>query len=292
LPIATLEIITEMERRAERESVPPPLLQFYLDLLRVVAAVESDFTPPEIPLSEQAVRTRIRRGDPLLKPAAFRPDRPLLRRTFDEVKKVFAAHAALFGVAPEAISRLPARTILSARAIKAWLRDGQSPPAAGGDLDPALVENILRITLRPFLLRYANILLGMVPQELWRRGYCPVCGGSPDISFLEHEYGGRWLVCSRCDSEWLFQRLECAFCGTKDQQSLSYYANEDGRYRLYTCERCKQYLKSVDLRQTEEAVFLPLERLDTLDIDRQAEEMGYRPGIRTAAAPQRDIKAD
>lgn len=279
-----------MERRAERESAPPPLLQFYLELLRVVAAAESAFTPAEIPLGEKVINRRIRGGLPLLKPADFRPDRALLRRTFDEVKNVFAAHAGLFGVAPEDISGLPAGAILSAKTVKAWFRDGESP-AATGDLDPALVENILRVTLKPFLLRYANILLGLVPQELWRRGHCPVCGGSPDISFLEHEYGGRWLVCSRCDSEWLFQRLECAFCGTKDQQSLSYYANEDGRYRLYTCERCRQYLKSVDLRQVEAAVFMPLERLDTLDIDRQAEELGYRPGIRQTNAPPGDLKA-
>ena len=35
-----------------------------------------------------------------------------------------------------------------------------------------------------------------VDQEKWRRRYCPVCGGNPDIAYLDTERGSRWLVCS------------------------------------------------------------------------------------------------
>jgi formate dehydrogenase maturation protein FdhE len=51
-----------------------------------------------------------------------------------------------------------------------------------------------------------------------------------------------------------------------------------GLYRLYVCEQCHKYIKAVDLRCSEPEVSLPLERIFTLDIDRQAEEKGYRPG--------------
>jgi FdhE protein len=281
LPTATTRLIDEIKRRAGREGASPPLFQFYLQLLEVSAETEALFTPPEARLNEETVRARMRQGIPLLKPSAFKPDHKLLPRTGGKVIRLFADYADLFDLSPEAITTLSPRTLLSAKAVKTWLETGNPPPPEQiGDLNPALVENIIRASLRPFLLRYAEKLLGMIPQELWRRAYCPVCGGDPDISFLEHEQGGRWLVCSRCDSEWQFQRLECAFCGTKDQASLGHYTSEDGLYRLYTCESCKQYLKTVDLRQTDRPVFLPLERLDTLDIDRQAEEMGYAPGIR------------
>ena len=117
----------------------------------------------------------------------------------------------------------------------------------------------------------------MVDQENWRRGFCPVCGGNPDIAFLDTERGARWLVCSRCDAEWVFQRLQCPYCGCTDQNALAYFTDDKGSYRLYVCEQCKHYLKAIDLRQAEEGVLMPLERLFTLDIDRQAQEDGYSP---------------
>ena len=281
MPIATTRLIDEIKRRAGCEGTPPPLFQFYLQLLEASAKTESLFTPPEAHLNEKAVLSRMRQGIPLLKPSAFKPDRALLQHTSGAVIRLFADYANLFDLSPEAITTLSPRTLLSAKAVRIWMETGDPPPPEQiGDLNPALVENIMRAALKPFLLRYNESLLGLVPQELWRRSYCPVCGGDPDISFLEHEQGVRWLVCSRCDSEWQFQRMQCAFCDTKDQSSLGHYTSENGIYRLYTCESCKQYLKTVDLRQTNETVFLPLERLDTLDIDRQAEELGYAPGIR------------
>jgi len=120
-----------------------------------------------------------------------------------------------------------------------------------------------------------------VNQERWRRGYCPICGGNPDFAFLDKERGARWLLCSGCDAEWLFQRLECPYCGTQDQDALAYFTDDEGLYRLYVCERCKRYLKALDLRQAKSEVLLPLERLFTFDIDAQAQEYGYSPCDRT-----------
>ena len=85
------------------------------------------------------------------------------------------------------------------------------------------------------------------------------------------------MICSRCDAEWLFQRLQCPYCGTTDQNALSYFTAGDELYRLYVCEQCKHYLKTVDLRQAKSEALMPLERLLTLDMDRQAQEQGYSP---------------
>jgi len=117
-------------------------------------------------------------------------------------------------------------------------------------------------------------------MEHWWHSHCPVCGGAADYAFLDKERGGRWLVCSRCDSEWSYPRLECPFCDNNNQHLLNYYASEAGAHRLYTCEKCHQYLKATDLRQTGAAFYPPLERLLTLDMDRQGTELGYLPGNR------------
>ncbi len=116
----------------------------------------------------------------------------------------------------------------------------------------------------------------MTPQDVassWRRGYCPICGGKPNFAFLDKERGARWLLCSRCDAQWLFQH-----CGTQDQNALAYFSSDDGLYRLYVCEQCKSYVKAIGLRQTEAEILLPLERVLTADMDRQAQEKGYISG--------------
>ena len=131
--------------------------------------------------------------------------------------------------------------------------------------------------MRPFLTSHAETLTSSIDQERWRRKYCPICGGSPDFAFLDKERGSRWLLCSRCDTEWIFQRLECPYCGTQDQKALAYLTDDEGLYRLYTCEQCKRYLKAIDLRQAKAEILLPLERFYTLDMDSQARKQGYSP---------------
>jgi len=136
----------------------------------------------------------------------------------------------------------------------------------------------LKSAFHPILLRYSEQLSPVVNQDSWRQKVCPVCGGKPDFAFLDKETGARWLICSRCDAEWLFLRLECPFCGNREQDSLAYLTDEKELYRLYTCQRCRTYIRTIDLRRSGENVLFPLERIVTLDLDRQAHEAGYQPG--------------
>ena len=75
--------------------------------------------------------------------------------------------------------------------------------------------------------------------------------------------------------EWLFQRLDCPFCHNTDQKTLSFQTDEKGIYRLYVCEKCKHYLKAVDLRKAESDLNFSLEAIITADLDLQARESGY-----------------
>ena len=97
-------------------------------------------------------------------------------------------------------------------------------------------------------------------------------------AYLEEKEGARWLVCSRCDTEWLFRRFECPYCNNNDQAKLGYFTDDKGLYRLYFCEKCRKYIKAIDLRITEEKILFPVERILTLDIDSQALAEGYEPG--------------
>ena len=96
------------------------------------------------------------------------------------------------------------------------------------------------------------------------------------MAYLEKEVGARWLVCSRCDSAWPYQRLQCPYCGTQDQRTMAFFMDESGLYRLHVCNDCKSYLKTLDLRKAEGEVLMPLERVLTVEVDRQARQEGYK----------------
>jgi FdhE protein len=202
-------------------------------------------------------------------------DWSLVRDVFAKVNAAFAKYPELFGEIPEKLNS----RFFTKKAVKAWF-DGKELPTMLDGVSENIGQTIIQATMQPFLASHAQVLIGSVEQENWRRGYCPICGGWPDLAFLEKEYGARWLLCSRCDAKWLFQRLECPYCGTRSQPALAFFTSDDELYRLYVCEQCQCYLKAIDLRKTEPEVSLPLERLYTIDLDSQAKEQGYSPCLK------------
>ena len=56
---------------------------------------------------------------------------------------------------------------------------------------------------------------------------------------------------------------------------MPYYPSEDGLYRLYVCEACQHYLKTVDLRQARRAILPEVERILTAPLDVAAQQRGY-----------------
>ena len=279
MPVKTEAIISHLEEKERKEGTLPQLLKFYQELLRVQAKVEQKLASRLEPsLSREAINERIKRGLPLIDFDELALDWSLLRDTFAKVTAIFAEYPELFGEPPQRLKEPSAGQLLTKKAVKTWFKGAKLPPSIlTDDVNENLLVAIIHATLKPFLVSHARTLIDYIDQERWHRSYCPICGGSPDFAFLDKERGSRWLLCSRCDTEWLFQRLQCPYCGTQDQNALAYFTDDESRYRLYVCEQCRHYLKAIDLRQTEAEVLLPLERLYTLDIDRQAQEQEYSP---------------
>ena len=276
MSVGTDTIISQLGKKEGKEGTLPQLLQFYQKLLRLQSRVEQKLASlPEPSLSSEVINERIERGRPLVSFDKLILDQSLLRDIFVEVTAIFAEYPELFGEPTKRLRKPLAGHLLTRKAVKAWFEGAKLPTADG--VSKHFLAAVIHATLKPFLVCHAKTWLGFVEQERWRRGYCPICGGSPDFAFLDKECGARWLLCYRCDTEWLFQRLECPYCGTQDQNALAYFTSDEGLYRLYVCEQCKRYLKAIDLRQAKSEVLLPLERLYTLDIDRQAQEHGYSP---------------
>lgn len=279
------KMLKKLEGWTEKVEASPELVEFYRRLLRIQSIAERRVGMPQLDLNSEDISDRLDQGLPLIGFDELDLDWSLLQATFVKVTSAFAKHPKLFAPVPKSLVEIGGHHHYLKEAVRAWYKMTRLPTAVVPDgVDKCLLEDIIQATLKPFLVGYSKALLSSVNQERWRRGYCPICGGSPDFAFLDKKYGARWLLCSRCDTEWLFQRLECPYCGTRDQNALSYFTDDKGLYRLYVCENCKHYLKTIDLREAASEVLLPLERLYTLDIDRQAEENGYSPaGIKEGA---------
>jgi FdhE protein len=136
-----------------------------------------------------------------------------------------------------------------------------------------LAEN----SIRPILEAYAAELKGYVDQEGWWKGYCPICGSLPFIAELREE-GERFLVCSSCNFEWRFNRLKCPFCENEDHKELRYfYTEREGKAnRVDVCDKCKTYIKAIDVRDLPSGFISFAEDAGTLYMDVLAQAEGYK----------------
>ena len=273
------EILERLDEWQQGEGSVPQFVEFYKRLLRIQTGVKAQLSAPRLTLSQDEVNNRLRQGIPLLEWEALSLDWPALQGLFREVAASAGEYYQAASGDFEKLRDIASDISLLQEATRAWY-EGQplSSLAATYSVKKELLAAVIHSTLKPFLTAYAEALIGLVDQEQWRREYCPVCGGKPDFAYLDKERGSRWLLCSRCDAQWLFQWLQCPYCGTQDMDAFAYFINDDGLYRLYTCQQCRSYLKAIDLRKTEAEVLLPLERMLTADMDRQGQEKGYRGG--------------
>jgi FdhE protein len=221
-------------------------------------------------------------GKPVLTLDYLGLDWSLLEELFRAAVRILIGESAGGEENSQRLNQLAANTPLLRQVARDYYNDiPLSATATEHCIDTPLMEACISAALAPFLAAQSEALSELVAQELWRRKSCPICGGAADFAFLEKDLGARWLMCSRCSMEWLFQRIQCPYCGTQKHESLAYRTNSQGLYQLYTCEDCRCYIKAIDLRKAGSNVLLPLERILTVDLDRQAREANYRPGYKT-----------
>lgn len=264
---------------ALREGSLPSIIVAYERLLRLQMEARGSISAPQLVLTKEAAFSQLGQGRPLLKFDDLPLDWSLVGSLFRGCAGILVEHTSQEPTAATALEQIASDRPTLEQAARDWYQ-GQplSSVAAEKGISDELLAATIQAALYPFLITYAEALSDVVNQGVWRRRICPICGGKPDFAFLDKERGGRWLLCSRCDTEWLFQRMQCPYCSTQNQKALSYFTNDQGLYRLYTCEECHCYIKAIDLRKTQAEALLPLERVLTADLDRQAVGAGYKAG--------------
>lgn len=133
----------------------------------------------------------------------------------------------------------------------------------------------------------APIVEGAAAQAIvpatWQEGSCPICGGFPKLSVIAEESGefmagaARYLICGRCATAWGFGRATCPNCREHHPQRLGVFTNERWPWaRVDSCETCKSYVKTFDLRLPGSREVIPLvDDVATLPLDLWAVDQGF-----------------
>ncbi|MBE0477042.1 MAG: formate dehydrogenase accessory protein FdhE [Coriobacteriia bacterium] len=248
----------------ERYRRTSPGLVPILALAECVWRVQEGFEPPPPDAPDPSIaREALAGGQPLLSAAPAEADAPrfaaaaaALAGSLSECAEVLSETRGGFSLAAEAASGVTTEALEAALApAPGFSRDALVSLGAkeDGPLTFSLLGFVLSSALTPFLSAYARAAveaLGADPWKAWSSGCCPVCGSPAEVGCVTDEGelagGRRKLFCAACRSEWPFERLRCARCGTREHTRLRYlYDEADAAHRVHACDACRSYLKVV-----------------------------------------------
>ena len=250
-----------------------------LELLAVQRRVQARVPLPWIQADPQRLASDQQSGSPVARfadiPLDWTDFRLALRQTSDILHRHetmgYEDHQQILALGREGNALEPLVTAWYAGTSSA---DAHGPRGLVAEGTPPVFEHVLVLSLRPFLSRCAEVLLQTADLSGWLRGYCPICGWEPDFAVITHD-GQRHLVCGRCLAQWLFDQLECPYCGNSDRTSLTSFATRDGQYRVAGCDVCHRYVKAFDARKASRPVLIAVDSIATLPLDALAMQRGY-----------------
>jgi len=156
--------------------------------------------------------------------------------------------------------------------------ESRLPPVCETGNGTSIPRVVAAYSLVPWLEQAAEYWQSQVDISQWRRPYCPMCGGLPDLALLRGKVGERFLACSRCSTLWRYVRLGCPFCDSSTAEKMQYFEGAEKGDRLYVCQDCGAYLKTLDVRERFTPVILQYERVRTIPLDLAARREGYHYG--------------
>ena len=163
------------------------------------------------------------------------------------------------------------------------------------ETDPLTLKFILGQLLKPLLEKQAESLRSVIQNLSWKKGYCPVCGSFPVLSYLKGAEGQRWLMCGLCRHEWRFMRTQCPYCENEDPEKSEFCFVEERAYeRAEMCHQCKKYLAGIDLRKYPYEFIPEVAVAGMMYLDVLAQEKGFLPMADSAwtLVPKLDISSE
>jgi FdhE protein len=144
--------------------------------------------------------------------------------------------------------------------------------------EPLVLRFILDQLMKPFIEKSVERMKSLIENLPWYRGYCPLCGSFPELSFLRGDEGQRWLRCVLCGHEWRFMRTRCPFCENDDHEKMELYFVEGREYeRAELCNKCNRYIVNIDMRKSAEDLVTEVAAVGMLYLDILAQGKGFLP---------------
>ena len=167
--------------------------------------------------------------------------------------------------------------------FRAVLEESDAIVASAGEetgLAAEVLAALLYQSLAPSLRHISTQIAALLPPEAsYEGGHCPVCGSEPAISVID-ETGKRALFCSFCWHQWPVRRVACPHCGNAEDGKREYfYDSAEKEYRVDVCNKCRRYMKTIDLRQLNRPLYPPLEQVATMHLDMLAQEKGFTKAL-------------
>ena len=128
-------------------------------------------------------------------------------------------------------------------------------PGLSAEATDLYVIPVFTLAIRVFVsraAREASSLLASLESVEKRFAFsssCPICGGTPSIARISEtvSHGSqRRLVCGTCGGTWLWYRIGCPSCGSRDSKDFEYISCEgDESEALYVCHNCGHILPTL-----------------------------------------------
>ena len=272
------KLITRIEQIKKKRPGYGEMLDFYRDIKEAQGKIEPTVKTGPIRLNPGWKDSLIREGLPLIEKQNFPLDLEAFSNLFQSLCTIAKGATPLMA---EGVNKIEEALDKKTMDMKQLLQHGFNEKKIEETADQLGLDKktflfLILNSIKPSIDASVEILRPELDVETWLKGYCPVCGSLPCLSLLREETGKRYLICSFCGDQWRIDRLCCPFCNNNEQGSLHYlYAEDEESHRVDLCEKCRQYIKTIDLRKTE--ISDPfLEDLATLHLDLLASQKGYQ----------------
>jgi formate dehydrogenase formation protein len=258
----------------------------HLELLELHRRIQGRVPLPWFEVNAEVLARHQAEGRPLLRfediPLELTDLRLMVRQTADVLRR----HGALEDQDFQKVQAL-GRDMTLLSVAGQWYRTRaerpvNTPAAVGagsgaheaGSADLGMLDQVLTLAMRPFLMRCAEVLQQRADLSTWTHSHCALCGGEPDFAVITPA-AERHLICSRCTLRWKFEPLTCPHCKNSNRSLIKSFEWPGGLYRVYACDVCHRYLKAYDARRSTRPVMPVVDSVATLPLDAAAMQRGY-----------------
>jgi hypothetical protein len=257
--------VVELRALAARQPDLASAAELHAELVLAVRRVELRLTTPALDLPDDLLAARLSRGVALAAFGEFPIDWTEVRLLIRQVTEALRRQDLLDAAGTQRLQALGRDATLADRA-RAWYEatSGDAGDTSADEAD-SLWPEVLQWSLRPFLIRTADVLSRRVAFDAWGRGRCPVCASEPEFAVIGTS-GERHLLCGRCHARWPFDGA-CPYCGQGRTGRQRQFTTPDRIYRITECLDCGRYLKALDAQAAGRSLLPFYDPVATLPLD-------------------------